>query len=142
MKLRCKQMRYEAVQMAIMRTQIMARKGMEWPTSITRGRCSITTAIMIMVIMMLMMRGTRRTTAPFELQHLFSSDGVFEMVVVSNHSGDLSFVFRVCHGREVFADVFFHKLVCDVVLRIFGQVLPNSRYGVKSDEEVLLLQCL
>jgi len=97
---------------------------------------------MIMVIMMLMMRGTRRTTAPFELQHLFSSDGVFEMVVVSNHSGDLSFVFRVCHGREVFADVFFHKLVCDVVLRIFGQVLPNSRYGVKSDEEVLLLQCL
>jgi hypothetical protein len=28
------------------------------------------------------------------------------------------------------------------VLRIFGQVLPNSRYGVKSDEEVLLLQCL
>ncbi len=88
------------------------------------------------------MTSSGRATSPREVENLFASDGVIEVVIGGNNFLNKRFVTGVGHRSKMLAYVFLDKLIRYVVLRIFTQIFPYSRYRIILDAQFELLQCL
>ncbi len=88
------------------------------------------------------MTSSGRATSPREVENFFASDGVLEVVIGGNYFLNKQFVTGVSHWSKMLAYIFLDNLIRYVVLRIFTQIFPNSRYRIILDAQFELLQCL